>query len=69
MNYTELKTNIQDIAEDSFSDDQLAMFVQLAEQAIYNSVQIPALRKNSTGALTADNKYLTTPTDFCIPTV
>jgi len=64
MNYTELKTNIQDIAEDSFSDDQLAMFVQLAEQAIYNSVQIPALRKNSTGALTADNKYLTTPTDF-----
>lgn len=64
MNYTELKTNIQDICETSFTDDQLAMFTQQAEQKIYNAVQIPALRKNVTGTVTQDNTYLTAPTDF-----
>jgi len=64
MNYTELKTNIEDICENSFTDDQLAMFTQQAEQKIYISVQIPALRKNVTGTLTASNKYLSTPSDF-----
>ena len=64
MNYTELKTNIEDICEMSFTDAQLAMFTEQAEQKIYNTVQIPALRKNQTGNLTADNKYLVYPTDF-----
>ena len=64
MNYTQLKTNIEDICEMSFTDDQLAMFTEQAEQKIYNTVQIPALRKNQTGNLTADNKYLVYPTDF-----
>jgi len=39
-------------------------FVQVAEQRIYNSVQIPALRKNQTGTLTLNNKYLTLPGDW-----
>ncbi len=64
MNYTELKTNIEEICENSFTEDQLAMFVQQAEQKIYHTVQIPALRKNATGALTTGNTYLSTPTDF-----
>lgn len=64
MNYTQLKTNIEDICEMSFTDDQLAMFTEQAEQKIYNTVQIPALRRNQTGNLTADNKYLVYPTDF-----
>jgi hypothetical protein len=64
MNYTDLKTNIEDICENSFTDDQLAMFTQQAEQKIYNTVQIPALRKNVTGTLTNGNKYLTSPSDF-----
>lgn len=64
MNYTELKTNIEDICENSFTEDQLAMFTQQAEQKIYNTVQIPALRKNVTGTLTSSNKYLSTPSDF-----
>jgi hypothetical protein len=64
MNYTELKANIQDICETTFTDDQLAMFTQQAEQKIYNTVQIPALRKNVTGTLTSSNKYLSTPSDF-----
>ena len=64
MNYTELKTNIADICENTFTDAQFALFVDQAEQNIYNSVQIPALRKNVTGTLTSGNKYLATPTDF-----
>ena len=64
MNYTELKRNIEDICENSFTDAQLAMFTQQAEQKIYNTVQIPALRKNVTGTFTASNKYLSTPSDF-----
>jgi hypothetical protein len=64
MNYTELKTNIQDITENTFTDNQLAMFTEQAEQKIYNTVQIPALRKNVTGTLTSSNSYLTSPTDY-----
>ena len=64
MNYTELKTNIQDICEHSFTDGQLAMFTEQAEQKIYNTVQIPALRRNVTGSVTTNNKYLSVPTDF-----
>jgi len=64
MNYTNLKANIQDICENTFTDDQLALFTDQAEQKIYNTVQIPALRRNVSGALTSGNKYLSTPTDF-----
>jgi len=64
VNYTELKTNIQDICENTFTDDQLAMFTEQAEQKIYNSVQIPELRRNQTGNVTSGNKYLIYPTDM-----
>ena len=64
MDYTQLKVDIQDICETSFTDDQLALFTEQSEQKIYNTVQIPALRKNVTGSLTTDNKYLDTPSDF-----
>jgi hypothetical protein len=64
MDYAELTQNIQDINETSFTDEQLAMFVQQAEQKIYNAVQIPELRKNVTGSATAGNKYLQMPEDF-----
>jgi hypothetical protein len=64
MNYTELKTNIADICENEFTADQYAMFTQQAEQKIYNTVQLANLRKNVTGTLTANNKYLAAPNDF-----
>jgi hypothetical protein len=64
MDYASLKTNIEDICEQSFTDAQLAMFTDQAEQKIYNTVQIPALRRNQTGNLTSGNKYLVFPTDF-----
>ena len=64
MNYTELKTNIADICEQTFTNDELALFTEQAEQKIYSSVQIPALRKNQTGTLTLNNEYLTMPSDM-----
>jgi hypothetical protein len=64
VNYTELKTNIVDICEQTFTDDELDLFTEQAEQKIYSSVQIPALRKNQTGTLTLDNEYLTMPSDM-----
>ncbi len=64
MTYTELCTNIADVCEQTFSAGQLALFAQQAEQRIYNTVQLPALRKNVTGTLTLGNKYLSAPTDF-----
>ena len=46
------------------SKEQIDTFIQEAEQRIYNSVQILALRKNVTGQTTASNKYLSTPSDW-----
>lgn len=62
MNYSELTANIQDICEQTFTADQLAMFTQQAEQKIYTTVDLPAFRKNQTGSLTSGNKYLAMPT-------
>jgi hypothetical protein len=64
MNYAELCTNIADICENSFTADEFAMFTKQAEQKIYNTVQLPTLRKNVTGTTSANNKYLSAPTDF-----
>ena len=64
MNYTELKTAVEDYTENTFSATDFATMTELAEQKIYNSVQLPSLRKNVTGTLTVNNKYLQAPSDF-----
>ena len=64
MQYTELVANVEDILENTFTDAQMAMLVKQAEQKIYNSVQIANLRKNQYAQLTANNQYLSAPTDF-----
>ena len=64
MNYTELKTAVEDYTENTFSATDFATMTELAEQRIYNSVQLPALRKNVTGTLTSGNQYLAAPLDF-----
>jgi len=46
------------------SKEQIDTFIQQAEERIYNSVQILALRKNVTGQVTAGNRYLSTPSDW-----
>jgi hypothetical protein len=36
----------------------------LAEERVYNSVQLPAIRKNVTGSMTNGNRYFTLPSDW-----
>ena len=67
MNYTQLCANIEDYTENTFTADELATFTKMAEQRIYNTVQLPNLRKNVTGSTTSGNKYLACPTDFLAP--
>ncbi len=64
MNYSELKTAVEDYTENSFSATDFATMTELAEQKIYNTVQLPALRKNVVGAVSTNNKYLSCPDDF-----
>jgi hypothetical protein len=66
MNYTQLSDAIQAYTENISSDfvAQIPVFVQQAEQRIYNSVQFPSLRKNMTGVMESGNKYLSAPDDF-----
>lgn len=64
MNYAELTQALEDTVENSFTADQLALFFTQAEEKIYNTVQIPALRKNVTGNVTGGVKYLSVPSDF-----
>jgi len=66
MNYAQLVTAIEEYTETSEATfvSQIPNFVQLAEERIYNTVDLPSLRKNVTGSLTINNKYLSTPGDF-----
>jgi len=64
MNYTQLVDEIQSYTENTFQTVDINTFITQAEQRIYNSVQLPALRKNVTGSLTAANKYLAVPSDW-----
>ena len=64
MNYSQLVAQIQDYTENQFTTTVVNNFIQQAEQRIYNSVQLPALRKNVTGTLTAGNKYLAIPSNW-----
>ncbi len=76
MNYTELYNTIQSYTENQFPDVYLASgstvsattqintFITQAEQRIYNSVQFPSIRKNQYTPITANNKYISLPSDF-----
>jgi hypothetical protein len=43
---------------------QINTFIQQAEARIYNTVQIPSLRKNVTGNCSSTSKYLACPNDY-----
>lgn len=80
MNYETLFQTIQAYCENDFPNtqvatsgastadfltkDQIDTFIEQAEQRIFNTVQIPAIRKNMTGTLTPANQYLTLPADW-----
>lgn len=66
MNYAELWQTIQDYTqnyEQSFVAN-IPVFVQQAEERIYNTVQILPLRRNVTGTAQQNSPYLSCPTDF-----
>lgn len=67
VNWGELKTQIQDYLETTFSTDSLTTFTTQAEQRIFNTIQFPSLRKNVTGYCTVNNQYLQCPSDFLAP--
>ena len=66
MNFTQLSAAIQSYAETTEQSfvDNIPTFVQLAEERIYNAVQIPAIRKNVIGNFTSGDHYLALPDDY-----
>lgn len=66
MTYTELTAAIINYTQNSESTfvANIPVFVKQAEERIYNTVQIPALRKNVTGTTSNNNRYLSCPNDF-----
>jgi hypothetical protein len=66
MNYSQLSTLIQDYCESTETSfvANIPTFVQLAEERIYNTVQLPAIRKNVTGTMTINFQYFSLPSDW-----
>lgn len=64
VTYTQLQTAVEDTVENTFSATDFATLTRLAEQKIYNSVQLPNLRKNVTTPLVPSTPYMTAPLDF-----
>ena len=66
MTYTELSQTIQSYVEstEQLFVENIPVFVQQAEERIYNTVQLPSLRKNVTGAFSSSNQYLSLPNDY-----
>ena len=66
MNYTQLSDAIQAYTENTENDfvAEIPVFVQQAEQRIYNNVQFPSLRKNMTGVVSSTTPYLSAPNDY-----
>ena len=66
MDYTALSNTIQAYTENTEADfvANIPVFVQQAEQRIYNSVQFPSIRKNMTGVVSTTSTYLSAPDDY-----
>ena len=66
MNYAALSAAIQAYTENTEADfvANIPVFVQQAEQRIYNTVQFPSIRKNMTGVVSTTSTYLSAPEDY-----
>tara|TARA_R100000963_G_C4629271_1_gene94759 strand:- start:511 stop:1173 length:663 start_codon:yes stop_codon:yes gene_type:complete len=64
MTYAELVAQIQSYTENEYSTVDVNTFITQAENRIFNSVNLPDLRKNDTGTISLGNKYLGIPTDW-----
>ena len=66
MNYAQLTSLIQEYCQSTETSfvANIPNFVQYAEERIYNTVQLPALRQNSTASATLGNQYMALPSDW-----
>jgi len=74
VDYTTIFNTIKSYTENDFpettetggqtSAEQINTFIRQAEQRIFNSVQLLALRKNVVGTCSESNKYLAVPSDW-----
>ena len=64
MNYAALKVAVEDTVENTFSATDFATLTRLAEQKIYQTVQLPILRKGATLPLTGGVQTVDLPSDF-----
>jgi hypothetical protein len=66
VNYTELYDSLCSYTQNYDQDfvGAIPTFVSQAEGRIYNTVQIPPLRKNVIGVTSEGNSYLSCPSDF-----
>ena len=67
MTYNELVTNIRNYTEvgaNVFTNSVIDTFITMAENQILREIDLDAFKFESSGSLTAGNKFLTTPTDI-----
>ena len=66
MNYTELTQAVQDYLETDEATfvSQIPTFVRQAEDRIWNTVQLPVFKQNSTASTTQGNRLMAQPTDM-----
>lgn len=69
MNYLELRTAIQDTAENDETRfvANIPFFIRRAEQEIFYGTQLPLFRAEFTSTVSAGSRTLTVPTDFKAP--
>ena len=67
--YTQLKTAIQDYTENNEASfiRNLPLFIRLTEERILKNVQLSLFRKNVSGAMSQNSKFLAVPSDFLAP--
>ena len=64
MFYSELVNAVNAYVENNFPTVDLNRMIEQCEQRIYNTVQLPSLRRNVYGTVTSTNPYLSAPADF-----
>ena len=64
MDYAALQVAVEGTVENTFSSVDFANLTRLAEQKIYQTVQLPILRKDATLPLTSGVQTVNLPSDF-----
>ena len=66
MNYTQLKTAIQDYTQSSETSfvTNIDTFIKQAQNRLFFDIDVPHFHKNVTGTMTKDNTLLQKPADL-----